>query len=78
MLFQQCYEHGQERQEPFGTDPVGPLPAQKQGLLHRLTVLGRSMALDGLLSVLPMVEQHDGILAAVARPFHKRIQQELF
>lgn len=36
------------------------------------------MALDGLLIVLPMVEQLDGILAGVARPFHKRIQQERF
>jgi hypothetical protein len=78
MLFQRRHQRGQGRQEPFGTHVVGRLPGQEQGLLHHLAVLGRSMALDGLLIVLPMVEQLDGILAGVARPFDKRIQQERF
>ncbi|HEX6552461.1 MAG TPA: hypothetical protein VF026_06850 [Ktedonobacteraceae bacterium] len=52
---------------------MGRLPDQKEGLLHRLTILGRSMALDGLLTMLPVVEQLDGILAGIARPFHKRV-----
>jgi hypothetical protein len=78
MLFQRRHQRGQGRQEPFGTHVVGRLPGQKQGLLHRLSVLGRSMALDGLLIVRSMVEQLDGILAGVARPFHKRIQQKRF
>src|SRR5260370_32509027 len=55
MLFQQRHQRGQERQEPFGAHVVGRLPGQEQGLLHRLTVPGGSIALDGLLTVPPMV-----------------------
>jgi hypothetical protein len=41
LSLQQRHQAGQEWQEPFGTHVVGRLPGQKQGLLHRLTVLGR-------------------------------------
>ncbi len=78
MLFQQRHQPGQGRQEPFGTHIVCGLPGQKEGLLHRRTVLRLTAALDGLLAVLPMVEQLDGILATIACPFHKRVQQERF
>ena len=78
LSFQQGHQAGQERQEPFGTHVVGRLPGQKEGLLHFLTVLGQTAALNGRLVILPVVEQLDGILAGIARPFHKRIQQERF
>ena len=71
MLFQQRHQTRQEWQEPFGTHVVCCLPGQKEGLLHRWTVLGQTAALDGLLTMLPVVEQLDGIFAAIARPFHK-------
>ena len=40
-------------------------------MLHLLTVLEQTTALDALLVIFPIVEQRDGILAGVARPFHK-------
>ena len=76
LLLQHRHEARQGRQEPFGTDIVCRLPRQKERLLHRWTVLGQTTALNGLLTVLTMVEQPDGRLAALARPFHKGIQQE--
>ena len=71
LPLQQRHQIGQGRQEPFGTHVVCCLPGQKEGLLHRWTVLGQTAALDGLLTMLPVVEQLDGIFAAIARPFHK-------
>ena len=70
LSFQQRHQTGQRWQEPFGTHIVGRLPGQKEGLLHRWTVLGQTMPLDGLLVMLPMIEQLDSILAGVACPFH--------
>jgi hypothetical protein len=78
LSFQQGHQAGQERQEPFGTHVVCRLPGQKERLLHRWTVLGQTVALDSLLTMLPVVEQFDGILARVARPFHKPVQQKCF
>jgi hypothetical protein len=78
LSFQQRHQAGQRRQEPFGTYVMCRLPGQKEALLHRWTVLGQTMALDALLTKLPMVEQRNGILASVARPFHTRVQQERF
>lgn len=46
------------------------LPSRKVGLLHRWKVLGQTVAQNGLLALLPMVEQLDGIFAGRARPFH--------
>ena len=69
VLFQQHQQSGQGQQEPFGTHIVCRLPGQKEGLLHRWTVLGQTAALNGLLDVLSMVEQLDGIFAGIARPF---------
>src|SRR2546421_163478 len=60
------------------TAVVCRLPGQKARLLLLLTMLGQTAALNGLLVILPMVEQIDGILAGVACPFHKRIQQKGF
>ena len=71
MLFQRRHQRGQGRQEPFGAHVVGRLPGQKQGLLHCWTVLGQTAALNGLLDVLSMVEQLDGIFAGIARAFDK-------
>jgi hypothetical protein len=52
---------------------VGRLPDLKEGLLHFLTVLGLTAALNGQLVILPVVEQLDGIFAGIARPFNERI-----
>jgi hypothetical protein len=38
VSFQQRYQAGQGRYEPFGTDIVGRLPGQNEGLLYRGTV----------------------------------------
>jgi hypothetical protein len=57
---------------------MGCFPGEKKGLLYLLTVVGLALALDGLLVILSMIEEHDGMLARVAGPFRKCIQQQGF
>ena len=77
MPLQRFYQGREKRDEPFGTDPVGGVPSQKQRVLDLWPILSRTRAVQYLLHLFCMVEEPPGVCPMVSSRCNKGIQQRL-
>jgi len=75
MSLQRFDKCGEKGYEAFGTDPVGGVPDQEQGVLHFWSVMASARMLRDELHLFCMVEEMHGVLAIIAGRCCKGIQQ---
>ncbi len=76
MTLQGIDQGGQKGNQSFGTDAIGGVPCQEQGLLDLWSVVGCSWALECVLHLRRMVEGLNGIFSSIAGDGDEHIEQE--